>query len=67
MAAFAPPVRLAAGELSISASIGIATTACADTPAYVILRRADSAMYQAKRLGGITSRVHRADDDEDDT
>lgn len=65
-AALAPPMRLAAGELSVSASIGIAVTAHSETPARVILSRADKAMYTAKRLGGNTSRVHLADIDEDD-
>lgn len=63
MAALAPPVPLAAGELFVSASIGIAMTARPETPAQVMLRRADTAMYEAKRLGGTTSRVHLADDD----
>lgn len=66
VAALAPPVPLIAGDLTVSASIGIATTAHSATPAHVMLRRADMAMYEAKRLGGTTSRVHLADDDEDD-
>lgn len=65
MATFARPVSLTAGELSVSASIGIALTTHSDTPAQVLLRRADAAMYEAKRLGGTTSRVHLGDDDDD--
>jgi diguanylate cyclase (GGDEF)-like protein len=63
VATLAPPVSLAAGEMTISASIGIAMTAHPDTPAQVLSRRADTAMYEAKRLGGPTSRVHLGDDD----
>lgn len=64
MAALATPGSLDGADLSISASIGIALTAHSDTPARDMLRRADAAMYQAKRLGGTTSRVHLAEDDD---
>jgi diguanylate cyclase (GGDEF)-like protein/PAS domain S-box-containing protein len=64
VAALGPPVSLAAGDLSVSASIGIAMTARSETPAQVMLRRADTAMYEAKRLGGASSRVHLADDND---
>ena len=58
---FAPPVASSAGDLSVSASIGIAMTAHSDTAGQTMLRRADMAMYEAKRLGGTTSRVHVVD------
>lgn len=64
VAALAPPVALTAGHVAVSASIGIAITAHSDTPAQVMLKRADMAMYAAKQLGGTTSRVHLGDDDD---
>ena len=65
-AALAPAMPLAAGDLFISASIGIAVTVHSETPVQVILRRADKAMYAAKRLRSATSQVHVADDEDDD-
>jgi len=64
VAALGPPVSLAVGDLSVSASIGVALTARSETPARVMRRRADTAMYEAKRLGGAASRVHLADDND---
>jgi len=61
VAALVPPMSSAAGDFSISASIGIAMTASSETTAQMMLRRADTAMYEAKRLGGATSRVHLGD------
>ncbi|HVE93665.1 MAG TPA: sensor domain-containing diguanylate cyclase [Acidimicrobiales bacterium] len=65
-AAFASPMSFTEGDISVSVSIGVATTADPDTPARVIVRRSDRAMYAAKALGGATSQVHLAGDDEDD-
>ncbi|MFI5777626.1 diguanylate cyclase domain-containing protein [Nocardia sp. NPDC051570] len=50
LAAFAIPFELSVGEVSISASIGIACGGprSADATAYDLLREADSAMYHAK-------------------
>ena len=63
-AAFAPTMSWSTGELSVSASIGVAITSRSGTPAQVMLRRADTAMYEAKRAGGPTSRVQLSADDE---
>ena len=64
IAAFGSPMSSAAGELAVSASIGIALTARPDISAPVMLRRADKAMYEAKRLGRATSHAHLVSDDE---
>lgn len=64
VAALGPPVSLAVGHLSVPASIGIAMTSRSETPTQVMLRRADTAMYEAKRLGGAASWVHLADDND---
>jgi diguanylate cyclase (GGDEF)-like protein len=46
------PVDTSAGELSVGASIGVATTAAGGDPSIDLMRRADTAMYVAKRNGG---------------
>ena len=46
------PVRLANADVRIGASIGIATSDRGRPELGAILRRADIAMYEAKRLGG---------------
>jgi diguanylate cyclase (GGDEF)-like protein len=55
--AAATPVRLGADVLPIRASIGVATERPGDTPKE-LLRRADIAMYQAKRLGTHGVQLH---------
>jgi diguanylate cyclase (GGDEF)-like protein/PAS domain S-box-containing protein len=49
--ALARPIELADGPVSISASIGIALSTPEDRGVEELLRRADLAMYQAKRNG----------------
>jgi diguanylate cyclase (GGDEF)-like protein len=51
-AVFATPFELSCGPLPVSASLGHATAVPDDTPAG-LLARADAAMYQAKRSGGL--------------
>jgi diguanylate cyclase (GGDEF)-like protein len=45
------PLRLDAGEVSVTASIGIAMVADPSTPPEAVIREADAAMYRAKELG----------------
>jgi len=52
VASLARPIVIGGDELSVGASVGIATTSCADTTAEVMLREADIAMYRAKGRGG---------------
>jgi diguanylate cyclase (GGDEF)-like protein/PAS domain S-box-containing protein len=49
--ALARPVELADGPVSVSASLGIALSTPEDRGVEALLRRADLAMYQAKRNG----------------
>lgn len=56
--ALAPPVSCDVGGLAVSASIGVALTTRADVTAKIMLRRADAAMYEAKRGGGTGSHAH---------
>ena len=55
--AFRVPFTLAAGEVTVTASVGIATTARATT-AEEVLRHADLAMYAAKRAAKSTWRAY---------
>ena len=48
----AVPIDAAGGEVFLTASIGIASTASGVTEATPLLSNADAAMYQAKRRGG---------------
>ncbi|WP_412736589.1 putative bifunctional diguanylate cyclase/phosphodiesterase [Krasilnikovia sp. MM14-A1259] len=57
--AAATPVRMGENTLAIRASIGVATGRVGDTP-QELLRRADTAMYQAKHLGKHGIQVHHA-------
>jgi diguanylate cyclase (GGDEF)-like protein len=53
----AAPVRLGDDSIPVRASIGIATTREQDSPKE-LMRRADTAMYEAKRLGTHEVRLH---------
>ncbi len=53
------PVRTPEGDLRVTVSIGVATTRGADDTAEAILRRADEALYRAKKDG--RNRVVAAD------
>ncbi|WP_412740445.1 putative bifunctional diguanylate cyclase/phosphodiesterase [Krasilnikovia sp. MM14-A1259] len=57
--AAATPVRMGEDAQTIRASIGVATGRVGDTP-QELLRRADTAMYQAKHLGKHGVQVHHA-------
>jgi diguanylate cyclase (GGDEF)-like protein len=46
------PVDTTAGEISVGASVGVATTAVSGETGVDLMRRADTAMYVAKRGGG---------------
>ena len=52
LAVLAAPMAVGGGEVFISASIGIASTASGETEPTPLLSNADAAMYQAKRRGG---------------
>ncbi|WP_299037979.1 GGDEF domain-containing protein [uncultured Pseudokineococcus sp.] len=52
------PVALAGGSQSISASVGACTATGPDADADAVLRRADAAMYAAKRSGRGQVRLH---------
>jgi diguanylate cyclase (GGDEF)-like protein len=49
--ALSTPIGLAVGPLVPRASIGIAVSSASSVSAEVLLREADSALYQAKRTG----------------
>jgi diguanylate cyclase (GGDEF)-like protein/PAS domain S-box-containing protein len=51
LAAIAAPYRLAAGDVRVTASVGVATFPVDGTDAETLLQHADLAMYGAKRLG----------------
>lgn len=61
LAAVGEPLLLDAGEVFLSASIGIALTSDRNVDGGVLLADADLAMYAAKRRGGGQSVVYRAD------
>ncbi|MGH2918765.1 MAG: putative bifunctional diguanylate cyclase/phosphodiesterase [Solirubrobacteraceae bacterium] len=50
--AFERPLHAGGEDLPVSASIGVATTSDAATPAHELVRMADVAMYRAKANGG---------------
>ncbi|KZC20023.1 MULTISPECIES: sensor domain-containing protein [Rhodanobacter] len=56
-AALRQPFELAGGRLQVSASIGIALYPAHGEDARQLLRRADDAMYDAKRQGGDQARI----------
>jgi len=51
-AALTEPIEMAAGEVALTAAIGIALTGRADLTPEELLEGADGAMYEAKRRGG---------------
>ncbi|MEO6715562.1 MAG: diguanylate cyclase [Mycobacteriales bacterium] len=55
--ALADPARLSAGSLVVSASVGVAATGPVSLTGAELVRRADMAMYAAKRAGGNDLRV----------
>jgi diguanylate cyclase (GGDEF)-like protein len=59
-AALEAPFALDGYEAAVTASIGIAVSAAADTSAETLLRAADQAMYTAKREGKARYAVHGA-------
>lgn len=46
-----PAIETDAGPLSVSASVGVASQGAAGEPLEALLKRADAAMYEAKRAG----------------
>jgi diguanylate cyclase (GGDEF)-like protein/PAS domain S-box-containing protein len=50
-AALADPVPLPDGDVTVTASVGVALATSAHTDAHALLRDADSAMYRAKEAG----------------
>lgn len=58
------PVRLAAHEFQLGASIGVALSQHSDADPYELLRQADTAMYRAKAQGGSSTQVYTLEMDE---
>ena len=58
VAAFHEPVRLLSGELRVGISCGLAFAVATDEVPEALVRRADAAMYAAKRQGGLRVIVH---------
>jgi diguanylate cyclase (GGDEF)-like protein/PAS domain S-box-containing protein len=55
----AMPLAIDGREVSLSASVGIAWSACGDLDAENMIDRADDAMYRAKAQGGSRFELHR--------
>ena len=51
-AAASKPMKVGEAEVVVTVSIGVATTATSEPAAHALLRDAEAAMHQAKRLGG---------------
>lgn len=52
VAAVAEPLSWAGGQLQVSASVGVATSADSLPGLQALLARADEALYEAKQRGG---------------
>ena len=58
LASFKLPIELSERQFYVSTSIGLTTTANADSTADDLIRQADMAMYDAKEQGGADFRVY---------
>ncbi len=65
LAELGQPLVVDGQELTVQASVGIAIFPCDGVEADVLLRRADIAMYHAKKQGGGRYECYRADLDQD--
>ncbi|MAL99810.1 MAG: hypothetical protein CL583_15320 [Alteromonadaceae bacterium] len=61
LASVAEPVRLAGHDVSVSTSIGISVYPRDGSDPTILLKSADTAMYQAKEMGGGTFRFYSPD------